>query len=537
MAAARAAAAAVLALFIPGAQASEVESAQRQPPPYSRTFETGGWTNSVAWSPDGHMFCAASSDGFARVWDKDGNLLKTGALGEASCAVFSPDGKYLAAGGAGGVFLYRLPSMEAAGELSPRKTIIKSLAWSPDGKYLAAASLDGSVTLAGFPALKKLCAADAHEGGAAAVSFSPDGKLLASAGYDRTVKLWRLPDMQPERTLRGFNGNVNAAVFSPDGKFLAAAADDRSIRIWRAKDWKNILAEEKAHKDALNAAAWSPDGKLIATAGDDGFVRLWLAEDMTRVRTIKNYNLSALSLAFSPDGTQLSAGYLLGTARIWNWKRETAVITARKAFINTGKDKLSLRLGERITLQWDENPTGRIVYAETDSARGRVKRKLLGFSDRFAPVIRIISKTREGRRLRIKGVVYDDCAVSDVTIAGRDAEWASGKAAYADYSDAFPFTAEIALPRSGPAPLISAQDYAGHRSSLALTDAPAEHWAPQVAEIKAARPAPLMSAVDSEAKVVRMVPAGEPLLAVGYRKNWYRLDDGLWISADAVTGR
>ncbi len=189
----------------------------------------------LRFSSNGDRLFSGSHDGSVRIWDKRGNLLqvletsdqvlglgissdgtrlatipfdgpvelwdlisyqKISALGgtggfDTSDAVFSPDGKYLAADLATGLFLWRLS----------------------DGKSL-------------WDDLKN----------SLAVAFSPDGRFLAYSNVDNNQIVLSSPDgAQILRTLEGMQGTVWELFFSPDSSLLAAT-DGREIRIWQAED-------------------------------------------------------------------------------------------------------------------------------------------------------------------------------------------------------------------------------------------------------------------------------------------------------------
>jgi WD40 repeat protein len=104
---------------------------------------------------------------------------------------FSPNGQYLAADHATGLFIWRISDGKQLIE-SDQTIYSMAVAYSPDGKYLAYANIN------------------------AVVLSSPDGADII-------------------RTMEGHNMPVFELLFSSDNSLLVSA-DDIEIRVWRVQD-------------------------------------------------------------------------------------------------------------------------------------------------------------------------------------------------------------------------------------------------------------------------------------------------------------
>ena len=114
---------------------------------------------------------------------------------DTSDAVFSPDGEYLAADLATGIYLWRVSDGELLWNAVKNSMTV---AFSPDGRYLAYSDVDdGNVYLS-----------------------SPDGAQILSTLGQMQAPVWEL-------------------FFSPDGSLLAAT-DGVEIHIWQVEDGKLI---------------------------------------------------------------------------------------------------------------------------------------------------------------------------------------------------------------------------------------------------------------------------------------------------------
>jgi WD40 repeat protein len=178
--------------------------------------------------------------------------------------------------------------------------------YSPDGKVLAASGSGPKVRLWDPSNGKELAQEfDGHRGGVNAVAVGPEGKLIASAGADG-VRLW---DPTTGKTARNLTvkGGVTCMALSPDGKVLATGGHDRIVRLWEVSTGKQG-DELKGHKNALCGLAFSRDGKLLASGDVQSTVNIWSVNDGVVVQSIDNKSgTEVIGFAFDPDGKTLYA--------------------------------------------------------------------------------------------------------------------------------------------------------------------------------------------------------------------------------------
>ena len=166
--------------------------------------------NALALSPDNRWLAVGSADDAQTLralrFREEGPLEAVEAftsdrhVAGVSSLCFSPDGRFLAAGGftySGhtGPIIYELETGSRAGELLYDMT--RSLAYSPDGRLIATGDDFGKVKLWDAAAHEQLFEASAHAKQVGVVLFSPDGRRLATGSRDGGVKVWDVEKRKP----------------------------------------------------------------------------------------------------------------------------------------------------------------------------------------------------------------------------------------------------------------------------------------------------------------------------------------------------
>lgn len=200
----------------------------------------------LRFSPAGDRLYSASHDGVVREWDLDGNLLSSiDAGGEVLGMGVSPDGTQLVTIPFDGpVALWDLASSERLAEFGSTVGYDTSDAvFSPDGQFLAADLATGIY-------LWRVSDAELLWNGvknSMAVAFSPDGQFLAYSDIDdgNPVVLASPDGAQTVKQLGELQSPVWQLFFSSDGSQLVAT-DGVEIRIWQVEDGELIYIGKAA---------------------------------------------------------------------------------------------------------------------------------------------------------------------------------------------------------------------------------------------------------------------------------------------------
>ncbi|MBU2574844.1 MAG: WD40 repeat domain-containing protein [Elusimicrobia bacterium] len=237
-------------------------------------------------------------------------LIKTikGASTIIYSIAFSPDGKYLASGGAGNALkLWRLEDGTRVRTFTGHTSFINSVAFSPDGKNLASASDDGTVKLWSVESGACLNTLKGHRDFVLSAAFFPDGKRVVSAGADGAIRLWRTGSREPYRTIKGDSGYVYSVSISSDGRTIASGGADRAIKLWDAETGGRRTTLE-GHSDAVNAVSFSPKGGYLVSGSEDGSAKVWRLADGLCEKDFPAERRPVLAVAYSLDGSYVFFG-------------------------------------------------------------------------------------------------------------------------------------------------------------------------------------------------------------------------------------
>jgi WD40 repeat protein len=232
----------------------------------------------------------------------------------ANSLAFSSDGRYLAAGGLSGIYLFDYQQLSAIDYIET-KTWARSLAFLPGTNTFAAGLFDHSVKFWDAPTLTLLRSLDGPAGWVRSVSVSGDGSRVASAPDDNTLRCGDITEGTPVLVIGDVTG-IRAVALSPDGGLVAGALGDKTVRVWRVPGG-DLLYTLSGHTDWPRCLVFSPDGSMLASGSFDKTIRLWNMADGSEQRTLEGHTSSVLGIAFSPDGKTLASGSVDQTVRLW----------------------------------------------------------------------------------------------------------------------------------------------------------------------------------------------------------------------------
>jgi WD40 repeat protein/serine/threonine protein kinase len=288
---------------------------------------------SVAFSPNGRWIAAGGQDGVVKVWDAaTGREVHSFRAHQHNVwgLAFSPDGRRVGTASDGSVKVWDAETGQERFTLSNEpKAQAWSVAFSPDGRWVAAGigfgdhRVPGEVKVWDAITGQAFLSLGGHSSGVNAVAFSPDGQRLASASTAGTVILWDVQTGRQILTFRAHRYRIDRVEFSPDGKQLASAPSDyrtkaeADVKVWDAQTGREILTL-RGHVGFVISVTFTPDGRRLASADGDGTVKLWDLTTGQEALTLRGHHGYVRGVAFSPDGHRLVSAGIDGTVRIWD---------------------------------------------------------------------------------------------------------------------------------------------------------------------------------------------------------------------------
>lgn len=329
------------------------------------------WVNSVAFSPDGSLLLAGSSDQLTRVFDAaSGVLLRslhgpsvvTGTAVVAGHVVTAgtegtlrvwpgidptwrsggsemynlstdADGGTWLAGGTleDGIQLWRIDgkprAMAKPDSGLPPGTQSGAVAVAPNGSYLLGATFDGRVLswpLSADGARGTASVVDVGLGYISFVQAAPNSRLVVAMGYTGTeCALLEADSFGRLRIVsRMATPNPQMVWFSADSATLAVALPDRRVVLWDVSEPETpVIKGEVAGLDSPPISiAFAPRSPLLAIGTESGEVSVWDVTAPTgpvRIRSFGDPHSAPNCVLFSPDEDLLVAAS--GDERIWGW--------------------------------------------------------------------------------------------------------------------------------------------------------------------------------------------------------------------------
>jgi WD40 repeat protein len=249
--------------------------------------------------------------------------LTTGSDTEADALAFSPNSQILAISTVyGKALLFNVLTRKWVNtSLSDDSSIMSGLAFSPNGNILATASVGGKVQLwnaARHEEIGRPLDVD-NSGGWTTVAFSPNGNILATGtrGANGQISLWNVSNHH-RIGAPATSCSPNDETFSPDGQVLAIACSDGNTRLFDVVNEQEINPPLTVNQSQAWAVAYSPDNSTVATGSANGTVTLWDADAFRQVGGYMNTRTQPTGVAYSPSGKMIATADANGTLQLWD---------------------------------------------------------------------------------------------------------------------------------------------------------------------------------------------------------------------------
>ena len=153
------------------------------------------WCSALSWAPRTRVFAAALGKKVMICNLDPGPSVAYYRYNEPiNVVAWSPDGKYLACGGADRtVHVWNMQTARLQGIYREHIQPISALSWSPDSRKIVSGSFASNINVWDALTGADIISYQAHAGSVLTVAWSPDGRSILSGGADRRVCVWKAP--------------------------------------------------------------------------------------------------------------------------------------------------------------------------------------------------------------------------------------------------------------------------------------------------------------------------------------------------------
>ncbi|SPO00768.1 related to a component of the yeast U3 snoRNP Rrp9p [Cephalotrichum gorgonifer] len=168
---------------------------------------------------------------------------------------------------------------------------ILCVAASPDGKYVATGGADRRLIIYDAETLSPIRVFTHHRDAVTGLVFRRGTNQLYSCSKDRTVKVWSLDEMAYVETLFGHQDDVVDIDALAQERCVSVGSRDRTARLWKVAEESQLVfrgggASDKKnrpagidpvalrHEGSMDRVAMIDD-ELFVTGGDNGSISLW----------------------------------------------------------------------------------------------------------------------------------------------------------------------------------------------------------------------------------------------------------------------
>ena len=315
------------ALAVAGGEGGVVLVADVTEKPRARVLgEHAMGTIAVAWQPGTSVVASSGQDSSVVLWDTaSGGVIKRlrPGMGWTERIAWSPDGKLLAAA-TGKVLSLWNGAGEPVHKFEPYAATIAALAWDKPGRDVAAA-IQGGICVQRIEPPQFGLRRHTWPAACLTAAFSPNGKFLASGTQDGTVHFWNLTTGKDSQ-MRGYAAKVLMTEWSANSRYLATAAGNEVI-VWdfggKGPEGSHPL-ELRGHTERVSALTFQPNGACLVSAGRDWRISLWQPGKET-VAVDAHLSAGEISvIRWSPDGKQLAVGETKGRMTVYDFVERSA---------------------------------------------------------------------------------------------------------------------------------------------------------------------------------------------------------------------
>lgn len=328
---------------------------------------TDVWIWAMTFDKTLSYFVAGGSDGKTEMYDSKGNFYKkiNGFTSTVWSADASPDSKEFVMGAWDNtVKVYEFGCAYMRLDIKNGDQWVYSVKWSPDGKYLLSGDAGGVLRLWNATDGTLNSAYQAHTSSIEDIRFSSDMKYVITSGADGYMKVLNYDSLKTKTndvnayttyddtyyddtytdenynynpvydgtylyasySMYGYSGAVDDFDFNSDGTRFATAENSYTSAVYNTTDATYLAGSYYQQNSVITCVAFEPKGNKVAYAGEEMVITIYDAKDGQTISTLSGHTASVYGLKWTSDN-KIVSGATDNTIKIWDANKGTELKT------------------------------------------------------------------------------------------------------------------------------------------------------------------------------------------------------------------
>lgn len=283
-------------------------------------FEQGDdfFTNAYV-SPDGHLILGTGYKNQPKlcIWEirdkTKSQCFKLATTGIQS-ACFSPNGQFIATAHID-IHIWDISTKQAVNVFkintlnSGHSYFVNSIVFSPDGRFIVAGGSDAVLRIWDIQSGQLVWNLSGHTAGITTVAYSPDGRYILSGDRQGVANLWNVESKSISKTFRGLLAITDVG-FSPNSKHVVTAGIPGAC-MWDIETGEVICNFEIGRDGIVSSFTFSPDQKFVVMGTESGSVLLLNPVNGEKIGYLFNHpEMSITKVVFLPGTSKvIVSGY------------------------------------------------------------------------------------------------------------------------------------------------------------------------------------------------------------------------------------
>ena len=348
----------------------------------STLFDHKNSVRAVDFGPTSDLLVSGSNDDTAILWAVNPDsvalirIMRPDGLngtGFVESVAFNPWGDRILTGGNQTTVVWSVSDGTEIHRLRGNQADLYEVAFTPDGLNMLTAS--SGIKIWDYYYGTERYNLSSHRGEVTAAAYSSDGVFILTGSWDNTVKLWSANLLIEILKMKQNIGRNLSASYSFDGKWIVTTNESGDILVHDALTGEVVAAQSV--DTPVRAASFDPQNSQRLVTGDsNGQVIVWDMGQDAPALVLDAHDSNVTSAVFSPDGSKILSSSFDGTAKVWDAKDGTQLLTLESSDGSAVQDARFSDDGRQIVIASENN-----IAQTWDANSGTELMQFIGHTD------------------------------------------------------------------------------------------------------------------------------------------------------------